>query len=114
MDGVFPEEVEVEEGNAPFQLFAKNTKQTCLLMCFSLFLIILLTVFKSDSSWTKILLFIAASLLSYCFYKNIKETGTLYDSAKNDTDVKNNIILSYVFSSVLFIFIVYVLYSMMV
>lgn len=104
----------VEEGNTPFHLFAKNTKQTCLLMCISLFLIILLTVFKSNDGWTcKIVLFTAASLLSYCFCKNIKETGSLYDSSKNDSDVRNNIILSYIFSSILFLFIVYVLYAML-
>lgn len=102
-----------ERGITPLHLFAKNTKQTCLLMCISLFLIMLLIVFKSNNGWSKLLLFIAASLLSYCFYKNSKETGVLYHYAKNDTDVKNNIALSYVFSSVLFLFIVYVLYAML-
>jgi hypothetical protein len=103
----------VEDGSTPFHLFAKNTRQTCLLMCISLFLIILLSVFKSNSGWTKLLLVAAASLLAYCFYTNVKETGILYHSAKNDTDVKNNIVLSYVFSSVLFIFLVYILYTML-
>jgi len=111
MQGSFNEEV---ENDSPFHLFAKNTKQTCLLMCISLFLILLLTVFNTSGGWTKLLLlFTSASLLCYCFYKNIKETGILYNSAKTDTSVRNNIILSYVFSSVLFLFIVYVVYTML-
>lgn len=114
MESFNKEEEEEEEGtgNAPFHLFAKNTKQTCALMCISLFIIIFLTVLKINSIWSKVLLGTGAALLFYCFYKNIKETGHLYNSSKDDTDIRNNIILSYVFSGFLFLFIVYVLYSM--
>lgn len=102
-----------EEGNTPFHLFAKNTKQTCLIMCVSLFIIIFLTVFKSTNRLSKLLLGTGISLLVYCLYKNLKETGILYDSSKNDTDVKNNILLSYILSVILFVFIGYLLYSIM-
>jgi hypothetical protein len=106
--------MEEEVGKSPFHLFAKNTKQTCMLMCISLFIIVIITVLNSNSIRSKLFLLAAVSLLSYCLYTNMKETSVLYhsQSLENDIDIKKNIVMSYVFSSVLILFIFYVLYTM--
>ena len=101
-------------GKTPFHLFAKNTKQTCMLICISLFIIIIVSVFNSKSIHSKLLMFSAVLLLSYCFYTNVKETAVLYNSMEeNDiVEIRKNILMSYAFSSVLMLFIVYILYTM--
>jgi len=114
MDRLFDkeEEKEGELEKTPFHSFAKNTKQTCMIMCTSLFIIIVITVFNSNNIRSRLFMITAAMLLSYCFYTNMIETSILYDSVGNDVDIRKNIILSYAFSGVLFLFVIYLLYTM--
>jgi len=118
MDKLF----EKEEGQkTPLHLFVKNTKQTCIIMCISLFIIIVISVLNSNSNnsninngsniYSKLFILTAAILLSYCFYTNMKETSILYHSMEHDTDIRKNIIMSYTFSCVLLLFVIYLLYT---
>lgn len=100
-----------------FYLFSKNTKQSCILMCISLFIIIFITMFNNNNIRSKLLLLTAVLMLVYCLYTNIRETGILYNShsGENDIDIidiRKNIITSYILSGFLIIFIMYVLYTM--
>lgn len=85
--------------------FSENTKQVSFLTAFSLFIIIILYFFPFQSILLQVIgRFIVAFLLLSAFVINIKSSNFILNSVPNlytnpkMTDIRNSVLLSYVFT----------------
>ena len=101
--------------------FSKSTKNTCMCLSISMFLILLfimtpLNNFLISSIFGKVMIL---TLLGYTLYYNLTKTNNFYNKVKNDFNIsftsgnwdalKSNILCSYVFSGFLIILILSVI-----
>jgi len=91
--------------------FFDQTKQLHIWLCFTLFLTIIVMVFPINIKPFGHL--IVVGILSYILYRNYIETRNFSQLNKKvkDTDIKNNIIASYVLCIFILLLILYVAYS---
>jgi hypothetical protein len=101
--------------------FLKSTKNTCMCLSISMFLILLFIMspldnFLMSSIFGKVMIL---TLLGYTLYYNLTKTNNFYNKVKNDFNIslfsgkwdalKTNITCSYVFSAFLIILILSVI-----
>lgn len=101
--------------------FLKSTKNTCMCLSISMFLILLFILspldnFLMSSIFGKVMIL---TLLGYTLYYNLTKTNNFYNKVKNDFNIslfsgnwdalKTNITCSYVFSAFLIILILSVI-----
>jgi hypothetical protein len=102
-----------------FQQFSNNTQSICIIIGVALFIIIITAIAGSrpKSFMNRIGKFIASALLGYALFVNCKETTYLMNTIPNIfidpnvTGIRNNTILSFLFSFVILLAIIYVTFT---
>ena len=102
-----------------FQQFSDNTQSICIIIGVALFILIITVIAgaRPRTFMNRMGKFIAAALLGYALFVNCKETGNLVSSIPNllsdpnITGVRNNTILSYIFSFVILLAIIYITFT---
>jgi hypothetical protein len=102
-----------------FQQFSDNTQSMCIIIGVALFILIITSISASSSKsfMNRIGKICAAGLLGYALFVNCKETTNLINTMPNIftdpniTGIRNNTILSYIFSFIILLAIVYVTFT---
>ena len=103
---------------SPLHVFSENTRYICIIISFSLIILIFTYASVDMIGRSKLLIIklISIVIIYYALIINYRETNKLVNSIpdifinENLTNVRNNVLLSYILCIMILIFVVYMLY----
>ena len=103
---------------SPLHVFSENTRYICIIISFSLIILIFTYASVDMIGRSKILIIklISIVIIYYALIINYRETNKFLNSItdifinENITNLRNNVLLSYILCIMILIFVVYMLY----